>query len=83
MISSEFRRLVLDLAPSSFSALFKRMRPVFHFDFMEFRVEFRGKTLVAPSVFIIVALFLLSKLALVLIVRVIGKRSMVVLFASS
>jgi hypothetical protein len=40
--------LVLGLSPSSFSALFKRMRLVFHFDFMEFRIEFHGKILVAP-----------------------------------
>jgi hypothetical protein len=80
---SQFRRLVLDLPPSSFFALFKRMRLAFHFDFMEFHIEFRGKILVAPSVFLIIVLFLLSKLALVLIVRVFGKRSLVDLFAAS
>jgi hypothetical protein len=82
-ISSEFRRLVLDLPPFSFSAPFKRMRLVFHFDFMEFRIEFRGNFLVAPSVFIIIALSLLRNLALVLIMRVFGKRSLVVLFTTS
>jgi hypothetical protein len=75
--------LVLDLPPSSFSALFKRMRLVFHFDFMEFGIEFRGKILVAPSVFIVVAVIFLSKTALVLIMRVFGKRSPVILFATS
>jgi hypothetical protein len=58
------------------------MRLVFHFDFMEFCIEFRGKILVAPSVFIVVALFLLSKLALVLIARVFRKRSLVVLLVA-
>jgi hypothetical protein len=83
MISSQFRKLVLDLPPSSFSVLVERMQLVFHFDFIEFCIEFRGKILVAPSVFIVAALFLLSKLALVLIVRVFGKRSLVGLFAAS
>jgi hypothetical protein len=59
------------------------MRPVFHFDFMEFHIEFRGNILVRPSVFIVTALFLLSKLALVLIVRVFGKRYLVVLYTAS
>jgi hypothetical protein len=59
------------------------MRLVFQFEFMKFRIEFRGKILVAPSFFIVILLFLLSKLALVLIVRVFGKRSLVVLFAAS
>jgi hypothetical protein len=82
-ISSQFRRLVLDLPPFSFYVLFKRMRPIFHFDFMEFRIEFRGKILITPSAFIVAALFLLRKLALVLIVRVFGRKSLVILFAAS
>jgi hypothetical protein len=50
---------------------------------MEFYIEFHGKILVAPSVFIVVALFLLSKLASVLIANVYGKNSLVGLFAAS
>jgi hypothetical protein len=50
---------------------------------MEFRIEFHGKILVVPSVFIVAALFVFSKLALVLIVRVFGKRSLVSLFTAS
>jgi hypothetical protein len=59
------------------SALYNRMRLVFHFDFMEFSIKFRGKISVAPSVFVVAALFLLRKLVLVLIVRVFGKRTLV------
>jgi hypothetical protein len=59
------------------------MHLVFHFDFMAFCIEFHGKILVAPSVFIVTALFLLSKLATVLIVKLFGKSSLVVQFMAS
>jgi hypothetical protein len=59
------------------------MRPVFHFDFMEFCIEFHGKILVALSVFIITVLFLLSKLAPILFMKVFGWNSLVGLFVAS
>jgi hypothetical protein len=71
------------LLPSSFFVLFKRMHPVFHFDFMEIRIGFHGRILVAPSVFIAVVLFLLSKLTVILIAKVFGKNFLVVLFTAS
>jgi hypothetical protein len=50
---------------------------------MEFHIEFLGKILVAPSVFTVLALFLLSKLALVLIMKDFGRNSPIGLFAAS
>jgi hypothetical protein len=56
---------------------------VFHFDFMEFRIEFRGRIFVAPLVSIIVVLFLMSKLVVILIMKVFGKSFLVGLSAAS
>jgi hypothetical protein len=41
-VLSRFRRFILGLLPSSFSTLFKRMHPIFYFDFMEFHIRFHG-----------------------------------------
>jgi hypothetical protein len=82
-VLSRFRRSVLGLSPSSSSALFKRMHLVIHFDFMEFRIGFHGRILVAPSVSIVVVVFLLSKLVVILIAKVFGKNSLVALFVAS
>jgi hypothetical protein len=50
---------------------------------MEFHIGFHGRILVAPSVSIVVVVFLLSKLVVILIAKVFGKNSLVGLFAAS
>jgi hypothetical protein len=82
-VLSRFRRSVLGLLPSNFYALFKRMHSVFYFDFMEFHIGFHGRILVAPSVLIVVVLFLLSMLVVILLMSVFCKNFLVGLFAAS
>jgi hypothetical protein len=59
------------------------MHLVLHFDFVEFHIRFHERILVAPSVFIAIVLFLVSKLATVLLTEVFGKNFLVRLFAAS
>jgi hypothetical protein len=82
-VLSQFRRSVLGLSPSSSSALFKRIHLVFHFDFMELRIGFSVRILVAPSVFIVDVLFLFSKLVAILTAKDFGKSFLVGLFVAS
>jgi hypothetical protein len=53
------------------------MHLVFHFNFMEFHIDCHGRFLVAPLVFIVVVLFVLSKIVAVLLAKVFGKNFLV------
>ena len=66
--SFPLRSMVLDSSPSNFFALFGRWKIGFIFDFLRKNICFLGNLLLATSISTNAGKFLLSKLAVVLIV---------------